>query len=55
MDHLAAKETFPSEAGADQNRPKRRINIGLTFPMWPEKQLKMNATVFILNLCLLNV
>ena len=28
---------FPSGAGGDQNRVKRRVNIGLTFARWPEK------------------
>ncbi len=36
---------FPSGVGGEQNRAKRRMNIGLTFLRWTEMQVQMNADV----------
>ncbi len=46
VQHLAAQNPiFLSEVGGDQNRAKRKVNIGLPFIRWPEARLQMTANV----------
>lgn len=48
----AKSQIFPSGVGGDQNRAKRRVNVGLTFIMLTETQLQMNRNA---ALCLLDL